>query len=239
MQRRRLFERSRVRLMPRLPAPQWRAQALARPACGEPKPGRVHCLAFVESNARHDTSGYGWTRKTSKKPTICLRRQKAAARLVAIVDSYDNPDVASDLAVYRSHFGLGKAKFKKFNQEGQQKNYPPGNPGWGVEIDLDVEMVSAACPKCTIDLDRSGQLGRQRQRRRGSRGGQTRRTHRQQQLDLLRLLVHRLSELLRYARRHLYRGFGRRKLRRDRTTDGLHDGGCRRRHGAFLKRLGL
>jgi subtilase family serine protease len=75
-----------------------------------------------------------------------------AGQIVAIVDAYDNPNVASDLAAYRSNFGLGTANFTKFNQSGQQSNYPSGSTGWGVEIDLDVEMVSAVCPKCTIYL---------------------------------------------------------------------------------------
>ena len=47
---------------------------------------------------------------------------------------------------------LGTAAFSKYNQEGQQSNYPQGSVGWGVEIDLDVEMVSASCPLCTIYL---------------------------------------------------------------------------------------
>lgn len=77
---------------------------------------------------------------------------KGSGQIVAIVDAYDNPDVASDLAEYRSTFSLGTANFVKYNQEGQQSNYPQGNAGWGVEIDLDVEMASASCPNCTIWL---------------------------------------------------------------------------------------
>jgi subtilase family serine protease len=77
---------------------------------------------------------------------------KGKGQIVAIVDAYDNPNVASDLATYRSHFGLPPANFTKYNQEGQQGNYPKGNDDWGAEIDLDAEMVSAACPNCTIYL---------------------------------------------------------------------------------------
>ena len=75
-----------------------------------------------------------------------------SGQIVAIVDAYDNPNVGSDLATYRSEFGLGSANFTKYNQEGQQSNYPAGSADWGIEIDLDVDMVSAACPKCTIIL---------------------------------------------------------------------------------------
>ena len=42
----------------------------------------------------------------------------------------------------------------KYNETGQQSNYPPSceDYGWCVETDLDIDMVSAACPKCTIYL---------------------------------------------------------------------------------------
>lgn len=132
--------------------PQWKAQHTARHACPD-DPGHVQCLALIGgSGVRHGTSGYGWTPQDVQKAYNLPSSTKGAGQLVAIVDSYDNPNVASDLDVYRTHFGLGKVKFKKYNQEGQQKNYPQGNTGWGVEIDLDVQMVSAVCPKCSIDL---------------------------------------------------------------------------------------
>jgi subtilase family serine protease len=75
---------------------------------------------------------------------------------IAIVDAYDNPNVASDLAVYRSQFGLPPCTtvngcFTKVNQRGGPTP-PAGNVGWGQEIALDVEMVSAVCPNCKILL---------------------------------------------------------------------------------------
>jgi subtilase family serine protease len=73
---------------------------------------------------------------------------------VAIVDAYDNPNVAADLAAFRSQFGLGACGagcFTKVNQTGGT-SYPAGDTGWGAEIDLDVEMVATACPACKILL---------------------------------------------------------------------------------------
>ncbi|HEX3672029.1 MAG TPA: S8 family serine peptidase, partial [Candidatus Cybelea sp.] len=75
-----------------------------------------------------------------------------SGQIVAIVDAYDNPNVATDMAAYRSEFALPTGNFTKYNQEGQTSNYPSGSLGWGVEIDLDVQMVSATCPLCTIYL---------------------------------------------------------------------------------------
>ncbi|MBV9233054.1 MAG: peptidase S8 [Candidatus Eremiobacteraeota bacterium] len=77
---------------------------------------------------------------------------KGAGQIVAIVDAYDNPNVSSDLATYRNQFSLGTANFTKYNQNGQQSNYPTPNQNWGLEEDLDVQTVSAVCPKCTIYL---------------------------------------------------------------------------------------
>jgi subtilase family serine protease len=72
--------------------------------------------------------------------------------IIALVDAFDNPNAASDLAAYRSYFGIPKANFKKYNQTGQQSNYPSPNADWGGEEDLDIEMVSVSCPNCTIYL---------------------------------------------------------------------------------------
>ena len=42
----------------------------------------------------------------------------------------------------------------KYNQDGEKRNYPEScqNFGWCVETELDIEMVSVSCPKCTIYL---------------------------------------------------------------------------------------
>jgi len=81
-----------------------------------------------------------------------------AGATVAIVDAYDDPNAASDLAVYRSTFGLvaadcasGHPCFTKVNQTGGSTP-PRSNGGWAQEISLDVDMVSAVCPKCNILL---------------------------------------------------------------------------------------
>ncbi|MGC1379655.1 MAG: S8 family serine peptidase, partial [Candidatus Baltobacteraceae bacterium] len=77
---------------------------------------------------------------------------KGSGQIVAVVNAYDNPNVASDLAQYRSTFGLPAANFSKYNQQGQQSHYPSGSNAWGILSDLSVEMVSASCPNCTIYL---------------------------------------------------------------------------------------
>ena len=88
---------------------------------------------------------------------------------VAIVDAFNDPNAQSDLAAYRSQFGLlacgsdsssPKAGcLNVYNQNGANLATggaaPPQSPAdddWVPEISLDLEMVSAICPNCTIDL---------------------------------------------------------------------------------------
>ena len=75
---------------------------------------------------------------------------------VAIVDAGDLSSAEADLAVYRSQYGLppcttANGCFRKVNQTGGTGPYP-ADVGWGQEIALDIEMVSAACPNCNILL---------------------------------------------------------------------------------------
>ena len=76
---------------------------------------------------------------------------------VAVVDAYDDPSAATDLATYRSAWGLpacGAGCFSKVNQNGEASPLPPasGSTGWATEESLDIDMVSAICPNCHIIL---------------------------------------------------------------------------------------
>lgn len=76
---------------------------------------------------------------------------------VAIVDAYNDPKAAADLAVYRQAFGLppctvANGCFKQVNQNGSTTGLPKNNASWSEEISLDLDMVSAICPNCHILL---------------------------------------------------------------------------------------
>jgi hypothetical protein len=76
---------------------------------------------------------------------------------VAIVDAYGYTNAETDLATYRSTFGLpacttANGCFKKYNQAGVQGNYPRQDNGWAQESALDLDMVSAMCPGCKVIL---------------------------------------------------------------------------------------
>ena len=86
-----------------------------------------------------------------------LSQTAGTGETIAIVDAYDDPNAESDLAAYRAEFGLppctsANGCFTKYDQNGGT-NYPATvDPGWELEISLDLDAVSALCPNCHIDL---------------------------------------------------------------------------------------
>ena len=138
--------------------PQWQAQNLAHRACPQATAGKVQCQLLIlnENSQRRGSSPQlkvsGWGADDIETAYNLPSSSKGLGQIVSVVDAFDNPNVASDLAVYRRYYGLPKAKFYKYNQDGQQSHYPKGNASWASEIDLDVQMVSASCPNCTIHL---------------------------------------------------------------------------------------
>jgi subtilase family serine protease len=88
---------------------------------------------------------------------VTYAAHNARGRTVAIVDAFSDPHAAADLARYRKHFGLpactrANGCLHIFNQSGASKPLPKQNNGWAVEEALDLDMVSAICPHCHIDL---------------------------------------------------------------------------------------
>jgi subtilase family serine protease len=139
------------------PATSYRAAASgAIPACSGSREGRAQCDVLIRIGVARPDGGSGpdggFSPAQLQSAYNLPSSSKGSGQIVAIVDAYDNPNAAADLAEYRSYFGLPAAKFYKYNQSGGQNGYPEGDPYWGVEIDLDVEMVSASCPNCTIYL---------------------------------------------------------------------------------------
>src|ERR1041384_2794133 len=129
-----------------------------RPVCGAVPIGHARCFALiVDASAQplaSTPSGYGPADLQSayKLPSTTA----GAGQTVAIVDAFDDPTAESDLAQYRSAYGLppcttANGCFRKVNQTGGTL-YPAPSPDWGLEISLDLDMVSAICPNCHILL---------------------------------------------------------------------------------------
>jgi subtilase family serine protease len=134
------------------------AASLGRPACPARSPDAGRCgVIMIKTGVQANVAGWG---PSDLQAAYNLpSSSKGSGQIVAIVNYYDNPNVASDLAEYRSYFGLPPANFYKYNQKGEQGNYPPPNVGAAAEIDLDVQMVSAVCPNCTIYLIEANAFG--------------------------------------------------------------------------------
>lgn len=127
----------------------------ACPASG--KPDIAECLALIRTDAKAVPNILGYTPSDLQSAYNLPSTKDGKGQIIAVVDAYDDPNAASDLATYRSEFGLPACNtsnpcFEKVNEEGKQSNYPQGSPDWGVEESLDVDMASAICPNCTVIL---------------------------------------------------------------------------------------
>src|SRR5579863_8717693 len=72
---------------------------------------------------------------------------------IAIVDAYDDPNIAGDLHQFDLAFGLpDPPSLTKVNQTGSTSRLPAANAGWITEIALDVEWAHAIAPGANILL---------------------------------------------------------------------------------------
>jgi subtilase family serine protease len=131
--------------------------------------GRFHCLV-IKNTAAHPTaqnvrpnaipagSGYGPSDFQAAYNLTAASAANGSGTTVAVVDAFNDPTAASDLATYRASAGLPAltaGQFTVYNQNGQTSPLPataPATDDWTLEISLDVDMVSAICPRCKIDL---------------------------------------------------------------------------------------
>ena len=161
-----------------LPAPAVRAE------CGTPAPGRARCHALIRTDVNRSSRPFPSASAGGATPAVAplypadlqaaygltaAAASSGAGVTVAVVDAYDDPTAESDLAAYRSSLGLpactsASGCFTKVNQSGGT-SYPRPDSGWTTEIALDLDMVSAICPNCSILLveansDNLSDLGR-------------------------------------------------------------------------------
>ncbi|BCJ36772.1 peptidase S8 [Actinocatenispora thailandica] len=151
------------------PATASSASGAVRDVCPTARPGQVRCLAKVRTD-RHGgrgvrdlaapPAGYG---PADLRSAYDLPATGGANQTVAVVDAGDAANAEADLAVYRDTYGLpacttANGCFRKVNQAGQPSPLPD-DQGWSVEIALDLDMVSAACPDCHILLVEADDAG--------------------------------------------------------------------------------
>ncbi len=132
-------------------------------ACtGIPQSGTANCTAAINLNVaptadpRTPVVAIPGLHPADLQSAYALPVQNSGGT-VAIVDAYDDPAAEADLGIYRAAFGLPPCTtdngcFRKVNQGGQVGANPAPDAGWSTEIALDLDMVSAACPTCSIIL---------------------------------------------------------------------------------------
>ena len=135
-------------------------------------PGMAFCMAFIRTNVKQRSQaslggrgfapvGDGFGPSSLQSAYNLPSGTAGAGQSVAVVDSYNDPNAVSDVATYRSSWGLPACNtttkagcLTVTNQNGAASPLPTdsGSTGWATEESLDVDMVSAICPKCHIYL---------------------------------------------------------------------------------------
>ncbi len=107
--------------------------------------------SLTPSQVRH---AYGFDQISFSNGTV---QGNGAGQTIAIVDAYDDPNIASDLRTFDTQFGL--AAPPGFTKVGLDANgvasttrMPAANAGWAGEIALDVEWAHAIAPAANILL---------------------------------------------------------------------------------------
>jgi subtilase family serine protease len=127
--------------------------------CGIPHPGEAECHArvLVDADGRPvpnaTPSGLG---PAQLRDAYKITSNGSSSVTIAIVDAFGYPNAESDLATYRSTFGLppcttANGCFRKVDQRGGT-SFPRLDVGWAQETALDLDMASAICPACKILL---------------------------------------------------------------------------------------
>ncbi|MFB7594922.1 putative Ig domain-containing protein [Streptomyces sp. NPDC056160] len=131
--------------------------------CADARPGEASCFAQRRTDIKQRlASALAAAAPSGLSPANLhsaynLPSTGGSGLTVAVVDAYNDPNAESDLATYRSTYGLSactKANgcFKQVSQTGSTTSLPTNDSGWAGEEALDLDMVSAVCPNCSIIL---------------------------------------------------------------------------------------
>ena len=124
--------------------------------------GRLHCFARVQqtSGIHADATTPQGLGPADLIDAYHVSTTRTTTRTIAVVDAFNYANAESDLAKYRTQFGLppcttANGCFKRVNQAGAASPLPgnaPAGDDWTVEAALDLDMASAACPTCKLVL---------------------------------------------------------------------------------------
>ena len=130
----------------------------------------MSCLVLIKNGViahpqgffgRYGPTGVGYGPPSLQKAYKLPSKTAGAGESVAVIDAYNDPNAVADLATYRQAWGQSACNtttqagcLTVTNQKGKASPLPAnsGTTGWATEESLDVDMVSAICPKCHIYL---------------------------------------------------------------------------------------
>ena len=129
--------------------------------CAGVPAGSARCDALVVTDAQGNPMASSSPAAGAYGPAqfhtaYALPTTSASAQTIGIVDAYNDPNIASDLATYDSYYGLPSCTASNgclsvVNQSGGT-SLPKTNSGWSLEISLDVETAHEICQNCKIVL---------------------------------------------------------------------------------------
>lgn len=122
--------------------------------CPPARPDVPRCLSWIRTDVHGlgpNSTPYGYAPadlQTAYNLTPYSRKD-GVGTTVAVVDSFDDPNVETDLAAYRKEWGLPPCTTANrcFTKHALTTKT---NIKWAAEESLDVDMVSAICPNCHI-----------------------------------------------------------------------------------------
>src|SRR5580698_9194842 len=137
--------------------------------CSTPSAHHAACLAQQHVRLNHyagglirpqagtsTSSGYVPSDLHSAYALPALTATNGTGQTVGIVDAFNDPTAAADLATYRAAYGLPACTVASgcSRQVGESgtSTLPTTDTGWAQEESLDLDMVSAICPNCHIIL---------------------------------------------------------------------------------------
>ncbi len=130
-----------------------------RALCTLATPGFGHCSALFATNAQGQpfvTPGpAGYSPSQIDGAYGLPGGTSGTGETIAIVDAYNDPTAASDLAAFSSQYGLPACStapcFRQVNETGGS-SLPATDSGWALEISLDIEWAHAVAPGASILL---------------------------------------------------------------------------------------
>ncbi|HEX3671105.1 MAG TPA: S8 family serine peptidase [Candidatus Cybelea sp.] len=134
----------------------WPREGPSMRVCGDVGEGYARCQAWLRTDIRgaikpNTPGGYAPVDLQTAYGLTSDSKINGSNETVAIVDAYDDPNVASDLSAYRARYGLPACTVASGCLT-KQSYTSETNAGWAGEESVDVDMVSAICPNCKILL---------------------------------------------------------------------------------------